>query len=177
MGRRITRDYKSEMSELLSDPKRTYHEKVPEEGRTRVDISRNTLRQMTRRHGLHRIILRLKDEKIMKINRVYFVDEKDLFDVHENQFKLDQRYLRFTPFYMFSNNFFNFSVSGSAFGMKLRLKKSKELEDIEKNSPEDYDTILKNVKTPFDEEEKEDMEILDEIKSTEASKQNMKKVN
>ena len=174
MDRRITRDYKSEMSELLSDSKVTYCEKVTGEQRARVDVDRITLRMLTRRHGLYKIIRQLSEAKILKINRVYFADESDLFELSESQAKQDQQYFRYSPFYIFSNNFFNFSVSGSALGMKLRLKKSKELEEIEKNKPSDYQAILRSMKTPFDED---DEEVVEEIKTEEAQKARPKKVD
>jgi hypothetical protein len=102
------------------------------------------------RFTLTSIINNLKDNKA-KLHKVYFEKNEEMFSFHEDSQEREKLSFKYSPFFIFSNNFFNFSVNGSAYGMKLGLKKSDELENLEKQDPEEYIKIDKKVSNPFEE--------------------------
>lgn len=154
MGRDITIDYKSEISELFNDVNHTFYETCSENRKQKLYISNITLRTLKRRYPLQEIINKISEENIIKIHSMYFDKNTNYYSFSDYDEDLERRCYKFVPFSIYSKNYFNFSVNGSAFGMKLELKKSEELEEIEKQDQEEYQKIIENIQTPFDVEKK-----------------------
>lgn len=140
MGRNISMDFQSEMSNLFNHIKKTKNHNSELNDKPIIYVDKKTFQQLNERKTLQKSF---DNSKIKAhFNKTYFknnfeigslLDEEDLN--YKNQFN-------YMPFKIFAKNYFNFKGSGSALGVKLGLKESQELIQIKEKSIKKYNEII-----------------------------------